>query len=856
MRALSHIRETAQSKAASVFDGVQDLWPEQIRDTLLEQIPALAIKYCKTASICSADFSVRHYEEFHGARPSKAPIFFTVSEDQVINDLSHTIDLLFKGRVSESRHALIIRVGDLVQSTANKTQLFNAFHYQDPSDFVEEPFQTLNTERLRQEPLLPKDTPRKNRIIDKPVILFPSEYSDKYVVDNSFSNEYEAAHARCDLSIALFDQRVFEEQKQVSIAHLGALSTAPVVVYRGWMMKPEDYEVFYGQLESLGAKLITSPTEYNNLHLFPNTYPYLQGVTPKALICRKENVNYDTVVDTFDNFMVKDYVKSVKGYDFPQSITSSISEEEFDALLKKFKELRGDLFTGGYIFKEYLQFKKYGNATNEWRCFYVGGKTLALNRNSGQAASVPSPPENLVFRCSSLQSAYYTVDFAELEDGSWIVVETGDGQVSGLASSQNAMLYYTLLSESLTREYPVYDMDAIRALLEEKIHAEHDRWDDNKEIFNPDLYEYYARVAEKAITGSLSVLDSQMSSLWRKAFSRFSTNEACLAIDFVHRIAHPNYPEEENLRRRKQTLVDEEEREQIKKRMAEEEELCKNDIDMSLAFRCPKEGEEPPAWIWCLVGNIVDERFSGKTKMLEEGTKHFRAGAKLYCIDAFWGMGGERYTVIGLPRKSNKLIKIVIDRKFITNFRVQKVFDKRVINSGGATWSNTDEAGVLIKRLAEAYNVEAAKIKKKLDKKMRAMAFGLASKAHEGQVDKGGNPYIEHPLAVERLVSKPKEGVVALLHDVVEDTDVTLEDLAPFGRQVVKAVDAITQRAGESRDGYLTRVEANPIARIVKIADLTHNSDLSRIPHPTQRDFNRVKKYQEEIALLSKRPTA
>jgi (p)ppGpp synthase/HD superfamily hydrolase len=133
---------------------------------------------------------------------------------------------------------------------------------------------------------------------------------------------------------------------------------------------------------------------------------------------------------------------------------------------------------------------------------------------------------------------------------------------------------------------------------------------------------------------------------------------------------------------------------------------------------------------------------------------------------------------------------------------------------------------------------------------MRNAAFELARKAHEGQLDKGGRPYIEHPLTVERLVSTPIERIVALLHDVVEDTDVTIDDLEPFGKEVVAAVDAITKRSGEKLEDYLSRVKANAVARAVKIADLTHNSDLSRIPNPTQRDLDRAARYRCEIASL------
>lgn len=129
----------------------------------------------------------------------------------------------------------------------------------------------------------------------------------------------------------------------------------------------------------------------------------------------------------------------------------------------------------------------------------------------------------------------------------------------------------------------------------------------------------------------------------------------------------------------------------------------------------------------------------------------------------------------------------------------------------------------------------------------------IATGAHYGQVDKGGNPYINHPKTVASLVNTTDEKTVAWLHDVVEDTNIEIVDLySLFSVWVVAAVDAITRKPNEDRQVYLNRVKANPIARVVKLADLKHNSDLSRIKRPlTQKDFDRYNRYQEEIKFLA-----
>lgn len=131
-------------------------------------------------------------------------------------------------------------------------------------------------------------------------------------------------------------------------------------------------------------------------------------------------------------------------------------------------------------------------------------------------------------------------------------------------------------------------------------------------------------------------------------------------------------------------------------------------------------------------------------------------------------------------------------------------------------------------------------------------AIEIAAAAHAGQIDKAGQPYILHPLRVMLRVSSAHERMAAVLHDVVEDTDVTLEDLvaAGFAPEVIGAVQALTKAPGESRLQAARRAAANPIAKVVKLADNAENMDLSRIAQPTEKDFARMKEYEQVRALL------
>ena len=133
-------------------------------------------------------------------------------------------------------------------------------------------------------------------------------------------------------------------------------------------------------------------------------------------------------------------------------------------------------------------------------------------------------------------------------------------------------------------------------------------------------------------------------------------------------------------------------------------------------------------------------------------------------------------------------------------------------------------------------------------------ALEIATRAHRGQLDKAGEPYINHPKAVARMLGTEEAQTVALLHDVIEDTNVTLDDLkeAGFSDNIITAVDCLTHRDGEKREEYIMRVSRNPLATMVKLADLKHNQDLSRIKSPGEKDFARVARYKEEEAFLKK----
>ncbi len=131
-------------------------------------------------------------------------------------------------------------------------------------------------------------------------------------------------------------------------------------------------------------------------------------------------------------------------------------------------------------------------------------------------------------------------------------------------------------------------------------------------------------------------------------------------------------------------------------------------------------------------------------------------------------------------------------------------------------------------------------------------AIELAAKYHAGQTDKAGLPYILHPLTVMSKVDSIEEKIVAVLHDIVEDTPMTAEDLLELGfsNTVVEAVVALTKTKGMTRIEAAYQAKANPIARVVKLADLADNMNLKRISNPTEKDYQRLEEYKQVKKIL------
>jgi len=282
-------------------------------------------------------------------------------------------------------------------------------------------------------------------------ILFPSSYYSIQKIDEDLQQEYDAV-----LSTKLF-KTIFFGYDQWFHENKIVLTEKPLkkamTVYRGWMMNPKQYADFYNTLMDYNICLITSPEEYEKCHIFPNVYPEIIQDTARMMVYSDlASIDLWQIKKTFPRFMIKDFVKSVKGTEFPKFFTARVEEEEFKKWMEVFYKYRGSLYTGGICVKEYLDLKTYDGKTNEYRVFVINHRIATICRNSLQPKYTKELPIEFAEKYLHLNSPMYTIDWAELEDGTWKIIEAGDGQVSGLSENQNfetffRALYYSFLSE-------------------------------------------------------------------------------------------------------------------------------------------------------------------------------------------------------------------------------------------------------------------------------------------------------------------------------------------------------------------------------------------------------------------------
>jgi len=295
------------------------------------------------------------------------------------------------------------------------------------------------------------------------VILFCNNPLSPREVDIDYLEEYTAAISAGLFEVELidFDALVNEKDAEKAVRKVSACDSEKTGIYRGWMMTTEQYKEFYNALLNKNIKLINTPDQYENTHHLPRWYNTVEKFTPKSLCVSPEDIRskFDEVMEQLKMFgkkplIVKDYVKSRK-HEWHDAcfIPDASDPEQVKRVTENFILRQAEDLIGGVVFREFIEFQSVGThpksgmpLTREYRAFFVNGEWMCSFPYWDEVKYIDiDKPDEFIRQFSYIDSNFYTVDYACKKDGEWIIVEMGDGQVSGLPGCGDKQKFYNWL---------------------------------------------------------------------------------------------------------------------------------------------------------------------------------------------------------------------------------------------------------------------------------------------------------------------------------------------------------------------------------------------------------------------------
>jgi hypothetical protein len=297
------------------------------------------------------------------------------------------------------------------------------------------------------------------------MILFCQEPFATRNVDTSFEVEAEAAKA-AGFSVGLMDYESLVSHGQARIKTAENTTNA---LYRGWMLRSEEYTQLHSQCASQGIQLINSPEQYIHCHHLPASYPIIEAHTAKTVWVELPSQNTNgAILNALHSFgaspiIVKDYVKSEKHYWHEACfIPDASNKEHARRVIDRFLELRGDSLVGGLVLREFLELEPIGPHPQsgmpqfmEYRLFFLDHKLLTCTPYwDAQTSNTPPPLHEFEQLAQHIQSRFFTIDIARLKNGRWVIIELGDGQVTGLPSQLDPATFYQRIWNCTSLKHP------------------------------------------------------------------------------------------------------------------------------------------------------------------------------------------------------------------------------------------------------------------------------------------------------------------------------------------------------------------------------------------------------------------
>jgi hypothetical protein len=290
------------------------------------------------------------------------------------------------------------------------------------------------------------------------VILFPADSLERAQVERDYEAEWQAAReAGFATTIFDFDGLRRGENIETVLRRVPRNEAPQTLIYRGWMLRGDEYGRLFDGLEERGWNLINDPKAYRFAHHLPENCALWRAQMPETLWLEREHFERENEIDFAPIFEVlkpfgsgavvlKDWVKSQK-HDWPGAcfIPDASDETSVRRVVSRFLELTGEGLTGGLVFRRFAALRKVGNQTIEWRSFWLDEKPLSLAPHFLGAEL--EAPDLMPFaqQARRAPSRFFSLDFAQTEAGEWMIIEMGDGGVSGLPAGENRQDWYRAL---------------------------------------------------------------------------------------------------------------------------------------------------------------------------------------------------------------------------------------------------------------------------------------------------------------------------------------------------------------------------------------------------------------------------
>lgn len=283
--------------------------------------------------------------------------------------------------------------------------------------------------------------------------LFCSDFFDNTQPDSDYADEYFYVKKQ-GIPTYLFSMESFIESNKLKIIPTNKPIT---LIYRGWMVTYEQYDALYRIMLDKGFILINTPDQYRQCHHFPSWYCLLEKNTANSMWTEGIPSEPEVIklLKSFDHkpLVVKDYIKSRK-HEWEEAcfIPNAADINHAMQVVNTFITRQEDNLIGGIVLREYLSLKMLGNhekshmpIAKEVRIFCIQHKPFAyIQYWSGDECLTISEYQDLISICHNLNSNFYTIDLAQQENGEWIIIEVGDGQVSGLQEYSVTLFYNEL----------------------------------------------------------------------------------------------------------------------------------------------------------------------------------------------------------------------------------------------------------------------------------------------------------------------------------------------------------------------------------------------------------------------------